>query len=484
MKYIKRFLLFFVLLSCYSSYAQKTNTYPGFYDEINSKIAGDSTSRIYVSAINITGNKKTKNYIILREVVVKKGDSVVAARLQSILEESRNLLYNTTLFTEVDIQPVLTSAYTLVLNVMVKERWYIFPTPQFKLIDRNFNEWIKVYNADFNRVVYGVKFAHYNFSGRGDQLRIYLLNGYARNYSFSYTAPYSNKALTEGFSFAAGYTQNREFPYKTSYNNGLLQFKKNDFERNTLVIAGAYRLRRGYFKRHLFSVQYTNVNINDSVITAKYNPNYFNVAKAAIGFVDFTYAFQDSNTDNVNYPLKGKIISLGATKRGFGFTGGINALTLDASYRRFFTHTKQYYSAVEVISKVKLPFRQAYINQKALGYADLYLRGLENYVVDGVAAAVAKYTFSKKLVSFKIPVPFKIKKTTYYIPFSFYGKTFVDGGFSYNRDEFDTRLNNRFLYSGGVGLDILTLYDFNIRIEYSFNQLGEKGLFLHTRTNM
>jgi hypothetical protein len=42
-------------------------------------------------------------------------------------------------------------------------------------------------------------------------------------------------------------------------------------------------------------------------------------------------------------------------------------------------------------------------------------------------------------------------------------------------------LGNRFLYTSGFGIDILTLYDFNLRVEYSFNQLGEKGLFLHAK---
>jgi hypothetical protein len=35
------------------------------------------------------------------------------------------------------------------------------------------------------------------------------------------------------------------------------------------------------------------------------------------------------------------------------------------------------------------------------------------------------------------------------------------------------------LYSLGGGFDIVTLYDLHLRLEYSFNQLGENGLFLH-----
>ena len=79
-----------------------------------------------------------------------------------------------------------------------------------------------------------------------------------------------------------------------------------------------------------------------------------------------------------------------------------------------------------------------------------------------------------------MPVPFNIKILPK-VPFAFYGKTYADAGYSYIKRQFDTRLNNRLLYSGGIGLDIVTLYDISFRIEYSFNQLGENGLFLHTK---
>ena len=42
-------------------------------------------------------------------------------------------------------------------------------------------------------------------------------------------------------------------------------------------------------------------------------------------------------------------------------------------------------------------------------------------------------------------------------------------------------LNNKLLYTYGAGFDVLSYYDFVAKIEYSFNQLGEKGLFLHIR---
>jgi hypothetical protein len=37
------------------------------------------------------------------------------------------------------------------------------------------------------------------------------------------------------------------------------------------------------------------------------------------------------------------------------------------------------------------------------------------------------------------------------------------------------------LYTAGLGVDVVTFYDFIIRVDYSFNQLGENGLFLHIK---
>jgi hypothetical protein len=468
-----------LLLLSFSSVCQAQRNPPAFRDEVTQKVAIDSTAKIFVSAIHISGNKTTRNYIIRREMRLQAGDTILASTLLEKLRLSQELIYNTSLFTEVVLEPRFISATAMTVEVSAKEKWYIYPSPQFQLTDRNFNEWVKVYNADLNRVVYGAKFAHYNLSGRRDVLRIFLLTGYARNFSFTYNAPYSNRKLTEGFFVAAGYTQNREIIYKTSFNNGTLRYKKEGFVRNTLVASGAYSMRKGFYQKHVFSIGYTHASVEDSV-TSKYNPNYFNEANSKIGYTDVGYNYQYIHTNNVQYPLSGKTYGVAIFKRGLEFKGGINMLSLDAGYNRYLPHGRNWYSAGHVYARVKVPFTQPYINQRALGYGELYLRGLENYVVDGVASFLAQYTLKKKLIAFKIPVPIKNKIVTQ-IPITIFAKTFADGGYSHTKAELDTRLANRFLYTGGFGLDVLTLYDINLMVEYSFNQLGEKGLFLHMK---
>lgn len=478
MKFFEKTLLFFFTCgSLLTASAQLTAPLP-FPAAVQSVIDADTSGKIFISSINIQGNKKTKDYIIRREMRFKEGDSIKASLLAGLVEQSRSLIYNTTLFTEADITPYVDSA-DISFNVTVKEKWYLYPAPQFKMVDRNLNEWLKRYNGDLNRVIYGVKFAHYNFSGRRDQLRIYLLTGYARNISFSYNAPYSNSALTEGFAVSAGYTQNREVGYKTDSRNIVSNFTSSGFVRESFSISGAYIIRRGHYNRHVLGIGYAYMKVNDSV-TIKTKSDYFNSNRSSVGFPSLSYSFQHVKVDNVSYPLKGIFYGFSFLKRGLGFTGGINLFEINGSASRFIPHGKNWYSSVQLIAKIKAPFDLAYINRRALGFEDFYLRGLEYYVIDGVAAAVVKYTLKKKIIAFNIPVPFKIKAIPK-IPVALFAKTFSDAGTSYIPPEFDSRLNNRLLYTAGFGLDILTLYDINFRLEYSFNQLGQNGLFLHAK---
>ncbi|MEI7735994.1 MAG: POTRA domain-containing protein, partial [Ferruginibacter sp.] len=272
------------------------------------QIAGqfaDSSAKLHVNNIIVTGNKQTKEYIILREMPFAKGDSIVIGQLNEILEKARQQVYNTTLFTEVKLDVAVVSAYDIIVTVTIRERWYIYPVPQFKPVDRNFNEWIKTYNASLTRVNYGLKFVHYNLSGRRDQLRIYLLNGFSRDFSFSYNAPYSNKALTEGFVIGAGYSQKKEIPYKTDYNNKLLFYTsdslRNKFVGNTFYITAGYTVRKGFFTKHYFNIGFTRLTVSDSILLQKNNPYYLNTGTTTASIFEASYGWQYVNVNNVLY---------------------------------------------------------------------------------------------------------------------------------------------------------------------------------------
>ena len=137
-----------------------------------------------------------------------------------------------------------------------------------------------------------------------------------------------------------------------------------------------------------------------------------------------------------------------------------------------------YFSTVANIN-IKLPFNQPYFNQLLLGYNDAFLRGLEYYVVDGVAGGFVRNTVGKEIFSYVVPTGFK-SKTYARIPFKFYIKGYADVGYVYNKtNSIANSLNNKLMYSGGIGLDIVSIYDVVFRIEYSFNQFRQGGVFVH-----
>jgi hypothetical protein len=58
---------------------------------------------------------------------------------------------------------------------------------------------------------------------------------------------------------------------------------------------------------------------------------------------------------------------------------------------------------------------------------------------------------------------------------AFFDAGYVSGG------GFETRnsLVNQYLYSAGLGLDLVTYYDKVVRVEGSLNALGDVGIFVH-----
>jgi hypothetical protein len=157
----------------------------------------------------------------------------------------------------------------------------------------------------------------------------------------------------------------------------------------------------------------------------------------------------------------------------------MNLSQLYFRYGRFVEFHKKYYFGVMADAHLKVPFKQPYINQYMLGYGDRYIRGLERYVVDGVAGGTLKGTIGKEFYSMKVNSGIK-SKAYQTIPFKFYVKLYGDVGYVYSKDNvFQNQLNNKLLYSFGAGVDIVSIYDFVMRLEFTYNQFNKLGLYLH-----
>jgi hypothetical protein len=106
------------------------------------------------------------------------------------------------------------------------------------------------------------------------------------------------------------------------------------------------------------------------------------------------------------------------------------------------------------------------------------MRGYEYYVIDGDAGAVGRATLQHELFSITTKVNAGTKKQVSY-PFRFYGQLFGDLGYAYSENAGNSLLNNKLLHSWGLGFDMVAPYDVIFKFEYSFNQLGGNGLYIH-----
>ena len=136
---------------------------------------------------------------------------------------------------------------------------------------------------------------------------------------------------------------------------------------------------------------------------------------------------------------------------------------------------------LRVSGSIKFPFEQPYINQRLLGFNDLFMQGYEYYVVNGAAGGYAKLSLSRELINTKFHIASKRIKKINTIPFRLYAKVYGNAGYVYDPQPGTNFLGNKMLYSGGIGVDLVTFYDFILRFEWSFNQLGQNDLYLHRK---
>ena len=151
-----------------------------------------------VGDIYISGNKVTKSFVITRELPFKSGDSLTLQQLTYDFTRSREHLINTRLFNEVTVSLKGFRGFIADIQINVKERWYIFPLPYIRPVDRNFTAWAET-GYSLSRFDYGLKYSQYNFTGRNDNLRVWLITGFSRQVEMAYDRPNTGKNLVHGF---------------------------------------------------------------------------------------------------------------------------------------------------------------------------------------------------------------------------------------------------------------------------------------------
>lgn len=440
-----------------------------------------------IDTIVLTGNKITKDFIILRELNFKAGDTISAGKLRNAFQISQQNLLKTSLFNFVNISDsALTSGNPCHLEVHLDfiERWYIWPFPIFEISDRNLNTWWQ--DKNFERISYGVFLTKENNRGRMESLRLLLRFGYDERYEISYYVPYINRKQTLGAGLGIGWIQNHEVAYQTVGNKQ--EFVRDDDQYIFKNYYSYFTLshRPNLFHYHYLQLKFNFYSFGDTLL--KLNPDYSFEGLKTNEYFSLNYRFTSDHRDSKVYPLEGNYFSGQLSKSGLGITktDNLGMMELLGSYRQYWEVTKKIYFSTDWSGKISTNRDQPYYYQQGLGYDRNFVRGYELYVIDGQSYILAKNTLKYPLVKPQVSTIGFIKSEKFSkIHYALYANLFIDLGYVEAFRNYDAEdLSNSLLLGAGVGLDLVTYYDMVLRVEASINKKGESGIFIHLKNTL
>jgi outer membrane protein assembly factor BamA len=299
-----------------------------------------------------------------------------------------------------------------------------------------------------------------------------------------YRFPYLDKAMKWGVFGKLSFQQWREINYDTRENKQLFYRKPdNSFLSNYFLTEAGVTFRPAFQSVHTFLYGFQRRMV-DAVISKNLNPDYLLNSDEKQNFSFLRYSYQFDNRDNRFYPLDGYFFQFEAEKAGLIKKDDRNAFTIMG--------LTDIYKAINPGLSLSLGARgkysfirnkQPYYDNRALGFSEFTtMRGYEYYLVDGLDLAMLQTTARLllfqgvnnygKLVfidAFRVQ-PYKVYLTLH----SDWG--IVNNPFSV---ENINPLDNKLLWSYGVGINIKLYFDMVARIEYSRNIEKGDGIFLN-----
>ena len=439
--------------------------------------AFSAKGQIVIRSITIKGNNKTKDYIIQRELPFKIGSTVATDSLASLISLAQYQIFNTSLFNEAKVESIMVDSTTADVLIHVKERWYLFPLPYFRWVDRNFSQWWNQQNRSLDRVNYGMNFRQSNFSGNNDRLVIGLITGYTHQAILRYQIPFIDKKLQWGVGAGLQYYTQKEINFTTIADKQVF-YKSDKILRDGFRGNANLTYRPNLFER--FNIQFGLGEENITSEAFAKAPNLLPTFSKLMRYADFTLGYSKTKFDYNAYPTKGASTDFSWYQRIAD-----KAPFTSFQFRKILVHpfNQTNFIYAESNSQIKFLANQNYLDQRLLGYGNLQMSGLEYYIVDGNAASIGKLAFHHKLGTITLRNPVT-KKFLQEVKYHFWLKLFTQMGYVFSEKPLNAnKLSNTLLRTAGIGVDIISIYDFVFKIDYSVNQLGDKGLYLHGGIN-
>ncbi len=409
-----------------------------------------SDSSFVVDKIEISGNERTKEFVILRELSFAVGDTVDS----QILFFNRERVFSLAIFTKVEIKRKREEGKNIV-SILIEESWHIFPVP-----------FLHIREKTLERTSYGISLKYKNFRGRNETIRATVSLGYDPFYSLQYENPLIIPSADISFYFTGslGTPINKSPTLEDAYGS--------DFDFRTVMFNTMWGKRINKANSLFFILGYSSIKAPTEKINSYMASETANDKSLSTGLV---YIFDSRNLRQ--YANSGFLLQLDYLHNGIGSKINYNSVALDIrNYREIYKSLmiKGRLSARHTFGK-KVP----YYYYSRLGF-DYYTRGNRYLIREGNNRLLGSVELSYPILpewNFAIDLPLlplSLTRTRIAVHLGL----FADAATVFNNGD---RINLNSFNSGyGVGLTFLFLPYSAFRIEYAFNEMGKGELLVET----
>jgi outer membrane protein assembly factor BamA len=457
---------------------------------------------VKISQVEITGNKRTKEKIIIRELDFHPGDSLAtyergihsskmygqkrfsrkdSSDLVMKMKYSRENIINTKLFLAVDFYLEQIEEEDYKLRIEVKERWYFWVFPIIQLDYPNFNEWLR--DPDFSLLTQGLFLSHNNLWGLGHQASFKGFLGSSQGVALGYRVPWIGKGERIGLLLGGAFRNSAVVEYGSLDNERQIIFEKGSMQNYSIV--STLTARPGLYNYSKIRLSANHLSISDQLYNRTLEESiasFLPEGEQSIQFVSIFIEYKYDSRNNHAYPLYGNYL------KGFVKKHGLGIISHDVDYfyygvdMHFYQQISERWFTAEMFKLVTSSSENIpYFFKNNLSSREDFLRGFDFYAMRGDEMYYFRSNLKYNVVE---PNVKKAKKEKHKdskfrnVPYAFYINLMADAGYMYDPfyKEYN-QYNNKLLFSWGLGVDVVSYYDLVLRFEYAITSFGSHGFF-------
>lgn len=467
------------LLACFSFLALSLST-------------AQTEGSFLLSSIDIQGNSRTKDWVILREITLTQGEVYSESILHIQLARSRDNIYNLGLFSDVRISPQY-SDQEVSLLIILHERSPIQGTPVLDFRERNsFDVFNAIRERRFTRLVYGGELRLRNLAGRNETIKLTAQGGFFQKAEIEFFQP--NFSKKRNLDLRIGLRMRRQHEIILGTEGGKVQWYGGDslFIQRSIEAYGQFSRRLSLYGHLRLGLNIKRVRFHNHIYqasiggeTRRYLSN--DEGEEIYPSLLLTYVFDKRNIKA--FPLSGFKFQAFSRLSGGPKWATSQFMKTGITWAHHIPLNQRWNISYGIHEVFTLGDSVPYFDQSFIGiYQQEFsglsheLRGYDPYAIAGTWIQMGKVELKLALIPYQIiRLPWRPFGKIIDSAIGVYLTGFCDVGYvqDHNFSNQDPFFKDRVLLGYGPGLNIIGFYDMLVRIEYARNHLGTAGVYVN-----